>query len=295
MKLVSFNSLYKYFTKAIIDISNRLYTNGEISNDIKYLFFNNTGEYIDETNNENNDDIVLVNILNNGGITDSTISIDTYLQMIQFEILALDDYREDIMTIFDNLVAEYKTKVDQIKYNEEVLDIEGNHITDLEKTAAIQITMSDFPRYEEKIDLHGYDKFVTRLNTNIIVFPNANLSNQYILNIEGSDILYNSMAISRTTETTADLVKTDNTKFYPNTTGFQLNINGLFVDNPALNILLEDCANNAKFNQTYNIKVKKGDKLLFDRNFYCKDSRFDFNWGTIVKWSATFFIASVQN
>ena len=144
-------------------------------------------------------------------------------------------------------------------------------------------------------EAQGQHKFSSFFNANMVIFTNANLSNLYVLNIDGEDILTNSLIFSRTTTLTADLQKRAATLFYPNTTGFQIQLSGIFVNSNINNTLFNDCLSNTRFNTPYTIIIKKyaDDKSSFIQLrkglFYTKDSAFTMKFGALSMYNITFY------
>jgi len=295
MKTVSYDSFYKYFSNLITSFSKELYDNGEITEDLQFKFYPSTGEYFTEIDQQTlPSNTVLVNIMNGGGVQDSTVSVETYLQIISFEFLALDSQREDIMYLLTNLVANYKNKIESLPYVEDARDQNGNIIAELNRNATINISIDDFPDYSEKFDAHGEEKFTASFTTNIIVLPTVQLANGYKILINGIEIPYTQFEIDRSVELMPDLIKRDTSKFFANTTGFGVTISGYYVENNSeLANILSDCCANINFNGQYTLQINRpdGTPLLSD-TFKIKQSKFNFSYGSIVAWGATFYPSS---
>ena len=292
MKTVSYDSFYKYFSNLITSYSKELHDNNEISQDLVFKFYPTTGEYFRELEDgKESPSTVLVNILNGGGVQDSGVAVDTYLQIISFEFLALDSQRDDIMYLLTNLIANYKNKIESLPYIEDARDQAGQVIAELSRTATINISVEDFPEYSEKFDVHGEEKFTASFTANIIVLPTVQLANGYKILLNGIDIPYTNLIIDRNVELTPDLIKRDTSKFFANTTGLAISLAGYYVSNNSeLSNLLSDCCSNVFFNEVYTLQINRPDGTpLLNDSFKVKQSRFNFTYGSIVAWSATFY------
>lgn len=280
MQILDFNKFYDYFQNLILEKKAALNKVHAIKEDFNMLFFDNSGDYlatadqIQYIEDSPQDRRVLVNIMNGGGIQDSEVAIDSYLQIVSIELLALEEQREDIITLFTTIVAENKSKVESLS------------------GATVQITMDDFPEYGDQFQAHGYEKFTMTLSINIVVVPGAKLSNAYQLAIDGVPVRYDRLIMTRDNELISDLKKRESSKFFTNTTGFQLKVSGLFVENSAVASLLSDCASNQRFNTFYSLSLKSPEtdsSILGDANFRAKNITFVFAYGTIVSWEALFY------
>ena len=283
MKTIEFTEISKYFERLLYTITQELYENDMIKEQFKFNVFTNTGEYMKKvaepyTMNEDQPvKEVLVNIKNTGGVQDSSISIDTYLQLVSFEFFAFEEQRDDLSAVLTKLCAEYKTKLDSID------------------DSTVNIIISDYPTYSGMIEAEGEHKFTATFDSSVIVFTNATLSNIFAIDIDGVTVYYNTMSVNRSTELAADLQKRTTTLFYPNTTGLQVGINGLFTTNTALQTLFNDCISNNRFNIPYTIVIKKYDSNtvefmnLMSNSFYVKDCTFNFTYGSIVSYNIIFY------
>lgn len=284
MNTIEFNKFFNYVQDKILLKKAELYDNNTLEEDLNFVFYDNSGEYFTEVENlEVREDVlqdrrVICNILNGGGVQDSSIPIDTYAQVISIELLALDSQREDIMQLFTEFVASYKSKIDNI----------GN--------SYIQLNIGDFPKYSDKFQAHGNEKFNMSLTFTIIVAPGAKLSNKFELIINGESVPYSQLVINRTTEVTADNKKAKEIKFFPNTTTMQITVNGLFVGNSAINTLFSDCTKNTNFNNIYELSLvdttnKNNPITYLTESFYAKDLLFTIAYGSIISWQASFLVA----
>lgn len=274
METIKFQEFFNFFQNLISERYGLL--ESQLSNKLKFRFFNNSGEYfnyLDELTiyGAGNDDTVLINISDGGGVQDSSISIDTYLQIVSIEVMAKDKLREDLIYLFTDLVANYKT------------------YTGTFNDAAYQLTIDEFPKYGDKFQALGDEYFNITFISNFIVIPHAIMSNRYTLTINGTNVKFNNITANRTTELKSDLKKRISQKFYPNTTGFQMSISGLFVDNDATRTIVSDCFNASNFNQYYNVQLKEGDAVIYNGSLFSKDINLVFAYGSIVSWSLILF------
>lgn len=240
---------------------------------LNYAFYKDTGEYIDDmTNNHLQEDTILCNIVNGGGVQDPSVSIDTYAQIVSMEFLSLEEHREKLVEVLTNFIANNKSKIVTID------------------NALCQYSLDSLPTYSEKFEVHGKEQFTASIGLTIIVMPGAHISNNTELQIDGQVIKYNQMRITRDTELTANLKKTQSTKFFPNSSTLQIGISGLFVENETLRAILYDCAQNTKFNEKYVINIKDGSSdIISGQQFYAKNISFTFAYGAIINWEITLF------
>lgn len=277
MNIISFDEFYNFFQELIESKAAELYNEHLIEHELRFKCFKASGEYyayLDNIKNgETTDDYVLVNIMNGGGVQDSSISIDTYLQIVSLEVMSREDYRYDLIQLFTDIVANYKSYIGTFN------------------TASYQLTIDDFPKFGDKYMALGDEYFNISLVTNFIVMPGALLSNKMTITIDGNPIKFNNAVMARTTELKSDMKKRTSQKFYPNTTGFQIQVSGLFVDNAAVSTLLSDCSGATKFNQYYAITLTNNvnNMTIYSGNLFAKDIIFTFAYGSIVAWTATFY------
>lgn len=277
MNIISFDEFYNFFQELITSKAAELKENNLIEHDLKFKCFKESGEYYNYLdsikNGETTDDSILVNIMNAGGVQDASISIDTYLQIVSLEVMSREEYRYDLVQLFTDIVANYKSYIGSFN------------------TATYQLSIDNFPKFGDKYMALGDEYFNISLVTNFIVMPGAMLSNKISIDIDGTDVRFNNLVMARTTELKSDMQKRTSQKFYPNTTGFQIQVSGLFVENSAVSTLLSDCANASKFNQYYNITIKNNitNANIYSGNLFSKDIMFTFAFGSIVAWTATFY------
>lgn len=277
MNIISFDEFYNFFQELITSKAAELKENNLIEHDLKFKCFKESGEYYNYLDSIKNgdtvDDSILVNIMNAGGVQDASISIDTYLQIVSLEVMSREEYRYDLVQLFTDIVANYKSYIGTFN------------------TATYQLSIDNFPKFGDKYMALGDEYFNISLVTNFIVMPGAMLSNKISINIDGTDVRFNNLVMARTTELKSDMQKRTSQKFYPNTTGFQIQVSGLFVENAAVSTLLADCANASKFNQYYNITIKNNitNTNIYSGNLFSKDIMFTFAFGSIVAWTATFY------
>lgn len=293
MKILPFDDFYNYFSDMILRYKRDILLETERYNeeelvegeepkqfeDFDFVFYKNTGEYLKDLDNinysedEKEDRRVLVNIMNAGGVQDGTVSIDTYLQIVGIEVLALESQREDLTNLFTTISTEYKSYLGSL----------GN--------STIQISIEDLPQYSDTFDAHGYEKFTISLKIDIIVLPDAVLSNQYTLELNGEEVKFNKIRLFRNNELNSDLKKRAENKFIMNSSAFQIEVSGLFVSSNILRSLLTDCAQNTLFNIPILITLKRVEDNvnLINENFFIKQSNFDLDFGKIASWSIVFY------
>lgn len=274
MIAIDYGYFYEYVGNMILNETASMHESGQIKDEFKYKLFRSSGDYITGLDDPEYDSkhVILGNIANGGGVQDADLSIDAYLQIVTVELLAFENQRDDLVKVLTDLTANHKTVIDTI----------GG--------AACNLSISDFPEYSEKFNAHGHEKFTASFTIDIIVFPTARLSNSYRISILGSNVKYNTLVMSRTTETMSDLKKRDESKFFPNTTGFQIGIQGIYENTPALETLFRDCIGNSHFNQGYGIQLYDSDgNAIMNDSFLCKDSKFTFAYGKVVSYELTFY------
>ena len=296
MTTIEFKKFHDYLVNNILELKQEMETpvedpvTHEIIEDAKIQemdmsFYDNSGDYYTEVEKMKYidgvpiDKRVLVNIINDGAIQDSSVAIEAYVQIITIDILALEEYRSDMMTLFTQFCANNKSSIFSLD------------------SSTCQLSIDNFPKYSEKYEVNGYEKFNTSFTMNIIVLPGAVLSNEYEISINGEKIKYNQVLLDRTTEFTNDLKKQSEIKVFPNTSTFQVVLSGLFVDNSdsnthVINDMLLDCCSNTSFGKTYSLLLNKKNTIIINGDaFYAKNINFTLAYGTIISWKATFFRA----
>lgn len=274
MTIIKYDDIYNYFQNSIIDLNTSLYNDATTQDNLSFKFFKNTGDYLSSMKNiELDSKAVLVNIINGGGVQDSSISIDAYSQIITMEFLGLETQRDSIVSLLTNFAASFK-----------------NYTTTLSGSLVI-ISVANYPEYSAKFACYGNEKFTADLTINITVIPNAKYSNKYILTINGTKVLYDKLTINRTTEMTASLEKTTENKFFPNITAQEISISGLYVDNVALNSLFLDCAQNALFDTAFSLQLSNDSTVILSKDYYAKSITFQLNCGSIASWNAVFYVS----
>lgn len=282
MITIPFYAFSEYFEKEIKDLSNLMYANNDLMNVYTFTFYTNTGE-----NEERKlDHEIIFLISDSGGLQDSSVSIDTYLQSISFKVIGNEVDREDIEKFLAALIAKYKSYSPNISYIDKSSNIQYSY--------AANISIKNYPDYSTKIDAHGKEIFTATFTANAILFSNASLSNEYKLEIDNVPVQYNNIKIQRSTELEANLEKKIDTQYFPNTTIFQIDINGLYTNIIPMDKLLNDCAKAQSFNQIYNILLYKtldndGNPIpIVNYDCYTKNIMFSFSYGTLLSWSASF-------
>ena len=284
MTTIEFKKFHDYLVNNILELKQEMAEEEKIQ-DMDMSFYDNSGDYYTEVEKMKYidgvpiDKRVLVNIINDGAVQDSSVAIEAYVQIISFSILALEEYRPDIMSLFTQFCANNKSSIFSLD------------------SSTCQLSIDNFPKYSEKYEVNGYEKFNTTFTLNVVVLPGAILSNEYQISINNENIKYNQCLLDRTVEFTNDLKKQAEVKVYPNTSTFQIVLSGLFVDNSSsnthvINDLLLDCCTNSGFGTTYNLSLSRENTILINgENFYAKNISFTLAYGTIVSWKATFFRA----
>lgn len=214
---------------------------------------------------------VLVNIINDGGIQDSTIPINTYLQMVHIVFFTKEEFRNDMSVLFFSLALDMKAKLDTIN------------------GTAVQLTTDEQPTLNDRQTL-GIDCFDGYLDLSVIVYAGAKLSNSYDLQLDGVSIPFSSIDIGRGYETTPDLQKRSEILSFQNTSSASISVKALYTSNTEVDKLLQDTLNNSNFNTMYNVSLYASGSAssLFGKNMYLSKVAFHWAYGSIVSWEAEF-------
>jgi hypothetical protein len=250
-----------------------------ISQRHSYRVFYNTGDYLEYKKNiDNSNDEILVNVINDGGIQDSTIPIKTYLQMIHIEFYSPEKFREDLEQVFFGLCIDLKSKLDTIDQT------------------AVQLSTDSQPTFNEKESL-GIDVFTGYFDLSCIIYADAHISNSYNLVINGVSVPFSSLDISRGYETTPDLQKRASVKYFQNTSVFSLDIKALYSKSTLIDALFSDTTSGTTINSIYSITLydtttatasNPNGTQKFTTDLYLQKCHFSFAYGSIVGWDASF-------
>jgi len=281
MEQILFSEYLPYFKTKFEGIVTALYTAELITKDYDLEFFDRVGEVQFDTEVSYTTDeetlkpaVIKVLILNNGSLSDPTISIETYLQSIKFEIITDEENLDDLTAIMDSFVNTYKSYTEAVGAN------------------TFALAIKDGAEYL-RLQIQGTKQVEAIFNLSIIIFTNVMFSNDIILYINGLVVPNTLVTINRTTELNPDLKKTTDVKFYPNTSILSLTVRGIYsTDNVSIEEIVEDCATSSNFNQLFAVILYK-DKLLtttiINDSFFIKDSNVQFSYGSLASFEVTFY------
>jgi hypothetical protein len=248
-----------------------------ISQTHSFRVFYNSGDYLEYKKNkyisaENTaNDEILINIINDGGIQDPTIPVNTYLQMVHVVFYCQEKFRTDMQVLFFAIALDLKAKLDEI---------DGT---------AVQVSASDQPTFNEKQSL-GVDVFDGYFDLNVIVYQGAHLSNSYVLKLDNIEIPFTEIDMGRGYETTPDLQKRDQLLYFQNTSSLSFSVKALYVQNDEALKIFNDLAANQNFSTKYNVALyaSGSQTSMFAMDMFAQDIRFHWAFGSIVSWQATF-------
>lgn len=287
---IKFEKICDYIETAINDKDAELYSNTETVNGVvtpapllsqrhKYVVFYNSGDYTEyQKNITDANKEILINIINDGGIQDSSIPIRTYLQMIHIEFYSPEIFRQDLEQVLFGLCIDLKSKLDTIDQT------------------AVQLSTDAQPTFNEKESL-GIDVFTGYFDLSCIIYADAHISNSYNLVINGVSVPFSSLDISRGYETTPDLQKRASVKYFQNTSVFSLDIKALYSKSTLIDALFSDTTSGTTINSIYSITLydtttatasNPNGTQKFTTDLYLQKCHFSFAYGSIVGWDASF-------
>lgn len=282
MDLLDFDLFYLNIRDKIEEIKNSLYESSSISENYVIDYYKDTGKYLEQANNqeENPDKHILINIINSGGVIDSSASVDAYLQLVEIKVLAFEDQRDDVTNILGNLVL-----------------LNKNVLVELNNTPA-NIVISDMADYSGEKEINGQEKFDASLTFKYIVFPNSVFSNSLPFKIDNIVIPYSSASISRKFEVTSDNRKRNTAVFRQQTSGLVIEVQGLFSNIIPLNKLFDDATKASYIGNTYLLKIERNNQDILSNNnsglsSVLMDVQFKLAFGSIVGYVAHFVPAIV--
>lgn len=278
------NDFYKYFQNALDTVITNLYNEGVLDEVPEVKYYYETGAYIENAelpyNNEDDDSKpILIKISNKERIQDPTVAINTFIQTVNIEFLCFEDQVYDLNKIIFSFFSQYRSKLDSLD------------------NTPIFINITRTNDYVG-VDLGAAEKMTTSLDVIITVYEEATLSNTFeLFLISGEQSIQlkpDAISFNRDTTLVADLIKTNNVKFFPNTTVFTMAISGILsLKNTALLELFNSCTNNSRFGDFFTLDLRytsTGKSVSgFPKQLYIKTSKFDLISASVAKYSIQFY------
>ncbi len=281
MAQIKFTEYLEYFRDKIETIASTLYTSELITNEYTFKWFNTKADYYLEKEavynlSDTELEPVLILLTNAGTLNDPSISIETYLQGINFNFLYNEDYNDELVLIIDTFTSTYKSSIDTYDAN----------------TFALSITQGAIYTRQH---VHAEEYMEAVLNLNIVIFANAVFSNDLEFRLNDIVIPNSIIKIHRTTELKADLKKTSDTVFYPATSIQSVTVRGIYLlENTEIGNLVNDICTNFWFKQLQSIEINRDKDAttpinLISDNYYIKDSDLQFPYGSLAAFEITFY------
>ena len=275
-----FSQYVEYFKNLIENTTYALKDQGKISIDnFEYLVYDNYGEYIEEANKVYESEQkrpILVCVRNDGGVYDTSASVNTYIQGVIVEALGPLDWQEDLQVIFNTIAMANAKKTVRIG------DATG------------VILISELPEYSPSHETVYAEEYISiTLSANFVIYDQLLFADDIQFYINDSQLKVKSWGIGATDELKSDnrFGYTDNrAKFYPNISVMVLRVEFFHqVGNAASETIFRNALKNSNFGQIFNIVLKKGDEVLAEYPMIHHHSTIDAKSGSLIIIQSEFY------
>lgn len=302
-KIIDFGAISEDVSSRIKSKIAELHDSGLIRYEYKINAFKNTGEYFKYQKSEyskDKDPEFLINVIDGGTIQDSSIPYKTYMKVVRTVIFSKEEYRDDVITIFESLALDLKSIVTTIYDIPKIATDSVN--TEPEKRAnVVQISNDSEPEFSDRIQI-GYDAFNGSFDLSYIVFTDLKLSNDCKFWIDGYEVPYTSMTVKRAFVDVPNLPKTNTVQYYQNTSAIEISVSGLYAANVGIEELRKATFDTSTLPSSFVISIGPSDydpavaytgtDIIFSQSCACKVSQFSYQYGKLVAWDATFTLAA---
>jgi hypothetical protein len=302
-KIIDFGAISEDVSSRIKSKIAELHDSGLIKYEYKINAFKNTGEYFKYQKTEyskEKDPEFLINIIDGGTIQDSSIPYKTYMKIVRTVIFSKEEYRDDVITIFESLALDLKSIVTTIT-DQPDLSTDSVNTEPVKRENTVQISNDSEPEFSDKIQI-GYDAFNGSFDLSYIVFTDLKLSNNYKLWIDGYDVPYTSMTIKRAFVEVPNLPKTNTVQYYQNTSAIEISVSGLYANNVGIEELHKATLDVSTLPSSFVVSIGPSDydpavsysgtETIFSQSCACKGSQFSYQYGKLIAWDATFTLAA---
>jgi len=186
-----------------------------------------------------------------GGEVDPNELFNVYLQRYSFELLAFEDYRDDIR----NIVTTFASTLNGNAFP--LSDKNGEFV------AFVQV--NEFPIITQTIDANGADKFISSITIDMLFYQDIVHSIGVDFKIDGITIPFSDITFSRKMiEPASDMRKENENKYVPSKTASDITITGYYAIDSGTSAIIDwilDDRNIARPFRVYyndNNKVKTG-------------------------------------
>lgn len=244
-----------------------------ISADYNLKVYVNSGEVID-TGKELPENTLLVNIVDDGVVQDSSTPLDISLQGVLIQMLFREEYLEDVELILSTFAVQYKAKIDEIDKR------------------PIQFSIDEGASYSDR-EYEGY-KFITAdFYIDILVWNIIMLTNNvefYIGEVtEQNRLKFSSYVSERSYQSYGDLRKNAEVPYSNETSTFQLSLTGIVDNSTLIQQFQQDHWNNSNFGSEYSISMKNlTNDTTFVKTMILTHSKFQGTFGQAVIYSLDF-------
>jgi hypothetical protein len=285
MDPIKFNTFFTYFKNIFESINSELLDSGDIVTNFRFIFFKEYALYDKERRESyyisEDNTVDVLSLISEGMLTqESKNPIDIYLQTINFEFITNENYLDDLATII---------RVFNLRYRE-VKDIIDS------KTAIIT---SSKGVDKERTILHATKSYIFNFFVNITIFEELFISDDITVKINGVEVPVITLTDKRTTELVPDLVKTNDTVFFPNTTIQSINIIGYYNrNNVSINSLIRDIRSAYRFNQVWSLEIIEfsgtvDEDIVVSDSYFPSDAEITYTHGSIAAFKVTFYKSKV--
>lgn len=287
--MIKFEELSNYIVGLLSESANSLIDQELIHKDYNFNVYLNTGDIINP-DTDLPQDTIIVNIIDDGQIQDSTTPITVYLSSVDVEFLGREEDREDLNLILKTLASENKAKMTEID------------------SVPVQSIIEEYAQFSDRL-YEGEHFFTGNISINFLIWESVILSNSIKIYIDGeeedNEIPYSTFTSRRAYTLVADRKKYADTPYSTETSNFTIGIEGIFVNKEILLNLRKNHYTNDNFGTPYRIVIKdtsitepvydpQGNVIgsvpstLYDKQMVLNESTFGYAFGQITSYRISF-------
>jgi hypothetical protein len=206
-----------------------------------------------------------------GGEVDPSELFSVYFKRFTFEMLAFDEYRQDIISLFNNYAS----------------SLDGNSfiLEDDQATSRAFFQVNEFPDMTQTIDANGADKFIISITIDILIYNDIVHSKETSLRLNGTEVSFSEVVFGRNMiEPGSDLKKSYQMEFVPSRSTFSINVTGYYTSDDASSSVIDWIMDETKLSEPMRLYYNDGFKLKTGV-YMVAESRLSVPFESISAWS----------
>jgi hypothetical protein len=261
-KMIKSDTIYNFLETSFRGVANSLKDQGMLnSNNIIFDLYKDQADYDgtinvpvyadDDASQRKN--VGLFRFI--GGQVDPSQIVNVYLQRFSLEILAFDEYRDDIRNILTTYASSIDGRIYQMTENDDIF--------------ALAITVTEFPIISETLDANGADKFIASIIIDILIYQDLVHADGITFMIDGVKVPYKSISFNRKMiDPVPDLEKAYQNRYVPTKSVEDIEVSGLYQNNQATSKVIDWIFDETRLQDVFrvfytdNVKVKTGVYLM---------------------------------